>query len=178
MTAGNVNALGITSHLCSDSLFLGAVYTSGRGSWQVWRPAPSFLVVLVSPSTAAPIPAPARVILSEIPTASPGPPHLQPLLSATGTKQARFLVVPLPVRGWASFFPNTSEEGNWRGAFSGRVGISLCANTAFVRRCFPSYNSRRVCIWAWSVALVCLLPCKASSCERAPTVARELEDGA
>lgn len=60
------------------------------------------------------------------------------------------------------------------GGVSGRAGISLCSNTSFVRRCFLSYNSCNVRIWARSVTLRCLPTRKASSCAWAPTAALEL----
>lgn len=161
MMADKVNALGIASHVCSDSpapgiTFLGAVYASGRRSWQVWRPAASFLLVLVSPSPQplrrCPWPCPRPGVLGEVrrapgpPQGRPGSPAAPPLCrwDRTGSMSCSFLF--LSVAGLhSSLAPLTNEICRWRLRTGGN--FSLCSNTSFVRRCFLSYNSCNVRIW-------------------------------
>lgn len=72
----------------------------------------------------------------------------------------------------SSLTPLTNEICGWRLRTGGNS--SLCSNAAFVRRCFLSYNSCNVRIWARSITLRCLPSRKASSCAWAPTAALEL----
>lgn len=120
--ADKVNALGIASHVCSDSpapgfTFLGAVYASGRRSWQVWRPAASFLLVLVSPSTQplrrCPRPRPRPSVRGpqgpRTPTGAPGQP-CSPSSLPLGPNRLHVLFLPFSLRGGASFLPSASDE--------------------------------------------------------------------
>lgn len=140
--------------LRSWELFMRVAGGHGRSGVQQHRSFWSWSAPPPSPSPLPPPrPRPRPGILGEVrrapgpPQGRPGSPAAPPLCrwDRTGSMSCSFLF--LSVAGLhSSLAPLTNEICGWHLRTGGNS--SLCSNTAFVRRCFLSYNSCNVRIWA------------------------------